>query len=36
MRTRAKGDAKAEAAALTAYEHEGGQEPSVLEAAGDA
>ncbi len=27
---RAKGDAKAEAAALTAYEHEGGQDPSVL------
>ena len=27
---RAKGDAKAEAAALTAYEHEGGQEPAVL------
>jgi tetratricopeptide (TPR) repeat protein len=27
---RAKGDAKAEAAALTAYVHEGGQEPSVL------
>jgi tetratricopeptide (TPR) repeat protein len=27
---KAKGDAKAEAAALTAYEHEGGQEPGVL------
>src|SRR5882757_3843137 len=27
---KAKGDAKAEAAALTAYEHEGGQNPSVL------
>jgi tetratricopeptide (TPR) repeat protein len=27
---RAKGDVKAEAAALTAYEHEGGQEPAVL------
>jgi tetratricopeptide (TPR) repeat protein len=27
---RAKGDAKAEAAALTAYEHEGGQDPLVL------
>ena len=27
---KAKGDAKAEAAALTAYEHEGGQEPLVL------
>ena len=27
---RAKGDAKAEATALTAYEHEGGQNPSVL------
>jgi tetratricopeptide (TPR) repeat protein len=27
---KAKGDAKAEAAALTAYEHEGGQEPAVL------
>lgn len=27
---RAKGDAKAEAAILTAYEHEGGQEPSAL------
>jgi len=27
---RAKGDAKAEAASLTAYEHEGGQDPSVL------
>jgi tetratricopeptide (TPR) repeat protein len=27
---RAKGDAKAEAAALTSYEHEGGQEPAVL------
>jgi tetratricopeptide (TPR) repeat protein len=27
---RVKGDAKAEAAALTAYEHEGGQDPSVL------
>ncbi len=27
---RAKGDAKAEAAALTAYEHEGGQNPAVL------
>jgi Flp pilus assembly protein TadD len=28
--TRAKGDAKAEAASLTAYEHEGGQDPLVL------
>jgi tetratricopeptide (TPR) repeat protein len=28
--SRAKGDAKSEAAALTAYEHEGGQEPAVL------
>jgi len=27
---RAKGDAKAEAAALTAYEHEGGQDPGML------
>ncbi|MEO8735694.1 MAG: tetratricopeptide repeat protein [Edaphobacter sp.] len=27
---KAKGDAKAEATALTAYEHEGGQEPAVL------
>ncbi len=27
---KAKGDAKAEAAVLTAYEHEGGQEPAVL------
>jgi Flp pilus assembly protein TadD len=27
---KAKGDAKAEAAALTAYEHEGGQEPAAL------
>ena len=27
---KAKGDAKAEAAALTAYQHEGGQDPSVL------
>jgi tetratricopeptide (TPR) repeat protein len=27
---KAKGDAKAEAAALAAYEHEGGQDPSVL------
>jgi tetratricopeptide (TPR) repeat protein len=27
---KAKGDAKAEAAALTAYEHEGGQDPPVL------
>jgi tetratricopeptide (TPR) repeat protein len=27
---RAKGDAKAEAAQLTAYEHQGGQEPAVL------
>jgi tetratricopeptide (TPR) repeat protein len=27
---KAKGDAKAEAAALTAYEHQGGQDPSVL------
>ena len=27
---KAKGDAKAEAAALTAYEHEGGQDPSLL------
>jgi tetratricopeptide (TPR) repeat protein len=27
---KAKGDAKAEAAALTAYEHEGGQDPTVL------
>jgi cellulose synthase operon protein C len=27
---RAKGDVKAEAAALTAYEHEGGQEPAML------
>jgi tetratricopeptide (TPR) repeat protein len=27
---RAKGDAKDEAAALTAYEHEGGQDPTVL------
>ncbi len=27
---KAKGDAKSEAAALTAYEHEGGQDPSVL------
>jgi cellulose synthase operon protein C len=27
---RTKGDVKAEAAALTAYEHEGGQEPAVL------
>jgi tetratricopeptide (TPR) repeat protein len=27
---KAKGDAKAEAASLTAYEHEGGQNPSVL------
>jgi hypothetical protein len=27
---RTKGDAKAEAAALTSYEHEGGQEPAVL------
>jgi tetratricopeptide (TPR) repeat protein len=27
---KAKGDAKTEAAALTAYEHEGGQDPSVL------
>jgi tetratricopeptide (TPR) repeat protein len=27
---KAKGDSKAEAAALTAYEHEGGQDPSVL------
>ncbi len=27
---KAKGDAKAEAAALTAYEHEGGQDPSGL------
>jgi tetratricopeptide (TPR) repeat protein len=27
---KARGDAKSEAAALTAYEHEGGQDPSVL------
>jgi tetratricopeptide (TPR) repeat protein len=27
---KAKGDAKAEATVLTAYEHEGGQEPAVL------
>ena len=30
MHTEQKGDAKAEAAVLTAYENEGGQDPAVL------
>ncbi len=32
----AQGDTKTEAAILTAYEHEGGQDPGAAEAPGDA